>query len=63
MWYERVLSKRLGAAVAGIVTVVQSGASPLEMTIAITSIVCAYVVAETARPSGSIESHDRSSNS
>jgi hypothetical protein len=55
MWYQRLLSKRLGVAISGVVAVISSGVSPLEMTIAITSIVCTYVVAETSRPSGSIE--------
>ena len=51
MW-KQFLSKRLGTAIAGIITVVQSGADPLEMTIAITTIVATYIVAETTRPSG-----------
>jgi hypothetical protein len=39
-------------AITGIVMVVESGVSPLEAAIAISTIVCSYVVAETARPSG-----------
>lgn len=58
MWYQRLLSKRLGTAIAGIIAVIQSGVPPLEATIAISTIVCTYVVAETARPSGSDNGSD-----
>ena len=52
MWYQRFLSKRLGVAVASIVTVVQSGAEPLGMAVAIATIACTYIAAESLRPSG-----------
>jgi hypothetical protein len=52
MWYQRLLSKRLGGAVAAIVAVAQSGVTPLELTVSITTLVCAYIAAESLRPSG-----------
>lgn len=52
MWYERLLSKRLGLAVTGIVTVIQSGAEPLHVATAVATIICTYIAAESARPSG-----------
>lgn len=52
MWYERLLSKRLGMAVTGIVTVVSSGAEPLHIAATVATIICTYIAAESARPSG-----------
>jgi hypothetical protein len=55
MWYERFLSKRLGVAITGIVTAIQAGGDPLTTSIAVASIVCAYIASETVRPSGSLD--------
>ena len=52
MWYERILSKRLGMAVTGIVTVIQSGAEPLHIAASVATIICTYIAAESMRPSG-----------
>jgi hypothetical protein len=53
MWYSRFLSKRLAVAITGVVTAVQAGNDPMTTTIAVAAIVCAYIAAETTRPSGS----------
>jgi hypothetical protein len=45
-------------AVTSIVIVAQSGVEPLEMAVSIAAIVCTYIVAETARPSGAQNGSD-----
>ena len=52
MWFERLLSKRLGMAITGIVTAIQAGGDPAQIAMNVTVIVCAYIAAESARPSG-----------
>lgn len=52
MWFERLMSKRLGLAVTGIVTAIQSGAEPVHIAMSVASIICTYIAAETIRPSG-----------
>jgi hypothetical protein len=46
------MSKRLGLAVTGIVTAIQSGAEPVHIAVSVASIICTYIAAETIRPSG-----------
>jgi hypothetical protein len=58
MWWDRILSKRLGIAITGIVTVAQAGLAPLETAVSIATIVVTYIAAETARPSGSTNGND-----
>ena len=53
MKLDSFLSKRLAVAVGGIITAIQSGGSPTEIAMAVTIIVCTYIAAESARPSGS----------
>jgi len=52
MHLDKFLSKRLAVAIGGIVTAIQSGGSPTEIAMAVTIIVCTYIAAESARPTG-----------
>lgn len=52
MWYNRFLSKRLAAAITGVVMAIEAGTDPVTTTIAVATIVVAYIAAETHRPSG-----------
>jgi hypothetical protein len=53
MWFDRFLSKRLAAAITAIVVAIEAGADPITTSVLIGSVVCTYIAAETARPSGS----------
>jgi hypothetical protein len=51
MWWQKLLSKRLAAAITGVTAVIQSGADAWTIVAGVASVACAYIAGETFRPS------------
>jgi hypothetical protein len=51
MWWRKLVSKRLGAAIASVSALVSSGADPWTIVAGVASVACAYIAGETFRPS------------